>query len=191
MQLAALALAAIISAGAAVDAPPLAFDGYNHPEITADNCKVKDPGHVTCFLPPKTMGRYLITVMGASTATGPNAVQAIAIGGPGWTCGQVSSRKGDWTSGSRTFVAQCEVTVLSDTPFEIDAAFGGPDATLDPAGPKMSIRNIPWNGMIQAGGLQGGVAQKSPPGGGGGAGDSGGADNGGGGSSAGASPADK
>jgi hypothetical protein len=159
MPLVAFALAAAVAASAAGDSLPVAFAAYSHPEITADNCKVKDPGHVTCFTPQKTMGRYVIQAEGTSTATGAKAAQAIAIGGPNWRCGQISTRPGEWASGKRTVVAQCEVTILSDAPFQIDVAFGGVAVTLDPAGPKVVIHSLPWSGVLLTGDIHGGVEQ--------------------------------
>jgi hypothetical protein len=166
MQLAAFALAALASAGAAApsqpDNPLAAFPDYSHPEVTADNCAAKDPSHTVCYIPAKTMGRYVIDVTARSTATGPDATQAIAIGGPGWLCGQTGSKKGDWASGSRTLVAQCVVTVLNDTPVQVVVSFGGADATPDPKGPVVSIHRLAWNGVIESGSFQAAVQGPAP-----------------------------
>ena len=170
MQLAALALALLAQAGAAPlagsDNPLAAFPDYGHPEVTADNCQSKDPGHTTCYIPAKTMGRYLVTVRGKATASSPDAVEAISIGGPGWACGEAQSKKGEWTSGERIFIARCEVTVLNDTPLQIDAQFAGPGATLDPKGPVVTIRRLPWSGVLETSGLQAGIAAPQAAGGG-------------------------
>jgi hypothetical protein len=166
MQLAALALAALATAGAAPPSPPdtplAAFSDYGHPEITADNCKSKDPSQTICFIPAKTMGRYLITVEAKATATGAGAVQAIAITGQGWACGERGTKKGDWTSGPRTLIAQCVITVLSDNPVSVVAIEAASAATLDPAGPKVTIRRAPWTGVLEVGAFQAGI--KPPPG---------------------------
>jgi hypothetical protein len=166
MQLAALALAALASAGAApptpADAPLAAFADYSHPEVTADNCKNKDTSQTICFIPAKTMGRYLIEVEAKATATGPDAVQAVAINGQGWSCGERQTKKGEWTSGPQTLIARCVVSVLNDTALQVVALQGVTDATMDPAGPKVAIRRLPWNGVLEAGNLQAGV--KAAPG---------------------------
>lgn len=166
MQLAALALAALASAGAAPPTPAdtslAAFAGYSHPEVTADNCKSKDASQTICYIPAKTMGRYLIVVEAKATASGPGAVQAIAISGQGWSCGQRQTKKGDWASGPRTLIAQCIVSVLNDTALPVVALQGVTTATMDPAGPRVAIRRIPWNGVLEAGDFQ--VALKAAPG---------------------------
>ena len=162
MSFAALALSALaITAGGAVD-PPLGAAGYSQPDITADNCAVKSPGLTVCFLRPRTMGRYMVHVEGVSTANGADATQSISIGASNsWSCGGAETKPGpSWTSGARTFVAQCSITVLSDAPLEIDATFGGQNATLDPAGPAVTIRRMPWNGVLTADPL--GAMIKSP-----------------------------
>ena len=162
MSFAALALSALaITAAGAVD-PPLAAAGYSQPDITADNCSVKNPGLTVCFLRPRTMGRYLVHVEGVSTATSADATQSISIGvANSWSCGGYETKPGpSWTSGTRTFVADCGITVLSDAPLEIDATFGGKNATLDPAGPRVTIRRTPWNGVLNAEPLRAGI--KSP-----------------------------
>jgi hypothetical protein len=166
MRHAALSLVVLASAGAAAaaptSAPVSAFAGYNAPDVTADNCSLKSPGLVECFIPGKTMGRYLITVRGAATSTGPDAIQGIVIGGSGWSCGQATSQKGAW-SGSRGFVADCNVTILSDDPVKISAAFGGAQIQLDPKGPKVTIQRMPWDGVLNAGGLQARIETAGAP----------------------------
>lgn len=165
MSFAALALAALAAAGANPQTlpqnPPAVFGDYNHPEVSPDACKATGPGQTVCFLPPKTMGRYLITAAGASTASGPDATQAIAIGGPGWACGQpAGTKKGDWTApGPRVMVARCVISVLSDDPVKIVVSFGGADAKLAPDGPKVTLQPIPWDGVLEAGDFQVGLAK--------------------------------
>jgi hypothetical protein len=155
MQFAALALAAFAITSAGVADPPLGAAGYSQPDITADNCSVKSPELTVCFLRPRTMGRYLVRVEGVSTANGPDATQSIGIVGAGgsWTCGTVGTKPGSWGGGARSLMAECEITVLSDAPLEIDATFGGKGATLDPGGPVVTIHRTPWNGVLEAGSL--------------------------------------
>ena len=174
MQLAAFALAAL-AAGAAPAPAPLpdtpvgAFlPDYTHSDVGADACQSKDPGHVTCTIPAKTMGRYLVTVVGKSTATGPSPTQAMAIGGVGWGCGQAASKKGAWTTGgTRTFLAQCVLTVLTDAPCTGPGRFrAGADVDArTPAGPVMTVKKIPWSGVLTAEGFQAGVATPKAAGG--------------------------
>jgi hypothetical protein len=159
MQFVALALAALsITAAGAAD-PPLAAAGYSQTDITADNCSVKSPGLTVCYLRPRTMGRYLVHVEGTSTANGPDATQSIGIVGAGgtWACGSAETKKGSWSSGARTLMAECGLTVLSDAPLEIDATFGSQGATLDPGGPVVTIHRTPWNGVLDASSLHVGM----------------------------------
>jgi hypothetical protein len=166
MQLAAFALAAL-AAGAApssVDTPLAAFADYGHPDVTADNCKVESPGRTVCYLPAKTMGRYRIAVAATSTATGPDATQALAIGGPGWLCGEGGTKKGTWTGGgARTLLAQCEITVLDDSALQVIALFASPDATLDPHGPVVTFQRLPWSGVLSERDFQVGIKPPAAP----------------------------
>ncbi len=159
MSFAAFALAALATAGANVsqpDAPPAAFQDYGHPAVTAADCHVRGPGQTVCVIPGKTAGRYAISVQGTSTATGPGATQIIGLGGPGWACGQAATQKGQWT-GPRTFVAGCVVTVLSDAPLEVIAAFGGANTKPDAAGPLVTIRPLPWTGVLSNSPMEAGI----------------------------------
>jgi hypothetical protein len=161
MQLAALALAVLASAGAAPptppDTPPAAYPGYNHPEISPDACSSKNPSQTICFIPAKSVGRYLIVAEAKATATGPGAAQGVAINGQGWVCGERGTKKGDWSSGPRTLVAQCVISVLNDTPVPIIVTEAVTAGTLDPAGPKVIIRRIPWNGVLETSNFQVGI----------------------------------
>lgn len=168
MPFAAFALAAIAAAGAAQSTlpqnPPAAFGDYTHQDISEDACKASGPGQTVCFLPPKTMGRYVIQASGTSTANSPDATQAIAIAGPGWACGPaVQTKKGEWTAaGPRTLVGQCVIDVLSDAPLRIVVSFGGENAKLAPEGPKVVIKPVPWNGVLDVNNYQVGVAAPAP-----------------------------
>ncbi|MDR3513894.1 MAG: hypothetical protein P4L73_19830 [Caulobacteraceae bacterium] len=168
MQLVALALAALATAGAAPPSPPDqplgAFPDYGHPEIGAASCQVKDPAHTECFIPAKTAGRYLIEAAGTSTATGPDATQTLVVGGPGWTCNQpVSTKKGEWTGGQRTLQVACVVTVLADTALPVVAIYADTDAKMDPKGPVLTIRRVPWNGVLAVTNFQVGVSGPPKP----------------------------
>jgi hypothetical protein len=161
MQFAALALAALASAGAAPPSPPdmpiAAYPGYDHPEVTAESCKSNNPAQTICQIPAKSAGRYLIVVLAKATATGPGAAQSVAISGQGWVCGERGTKKGDWTSGPRTVIAQCIISVLNDNPLPVVATEAVQGATLDPAGPKVAIRRIPWNGVLETSNFQVGI----------------------------------
>lgn len=159
---AALALAAL-AAGAPPAAPadhtPAVYADYGHPEVTADNCQAKDPGHTICYIPGKTAGRYLVEAQGTSTAKGPDATQTLMLGGAGWACNRaVTTRKGDWTSGARTLQVACVINVLSDAPLAVEAVYTDADATRDPKGPVVTIRPLPWSGVLDVTGFQVGVA---------------------------------
>lgn len=159
MSFAAFALAALATAGANAsqpDTPLAAFQDYGHPAVTAANCQNKGPNETVCTIPGKTMGRYAISAQGTSTATGPGATQVIELGGPGWACGRAATQKAQWT-GPRTFVAGCVVTVLSDTPLQVVAAFGGANAKLAASGPVVTIRSLPWTGVLSNGPMEAGI----------------------------------
>jgi hypothetical protein len=168
MSFAALALAALAAAGANPQTlpqnPPAVFSDYSHPEVSAEACRSTQPDQTVCFLPPKTMGRYVITAVGTSTPTSPDATQAIVIAGPGWVCGQpAATKKGEWTAeGPRSLVARCVITVLSDDPVKIVVSFGGADAKLSADGPKVTLQPVPWTGVLEASDFQIGVAAPKP-----------------------------
>jgi hypothetical protein len=168
MLLAALKLAVLATAGGSVvsatSGSPAAFSGYSQPEVTADNCTSKGAGQLECLIPGKTAGRYLIVARGSATSTGADSVEGIAIGGAGWNCGRIVSQKGAWT-GSRTFAASCVVTILSDEPVRVAIAFGGAQVQVDPKSPTVTFRRLPWNGVLGAGGLQGGILAPAKAGG--------------------------
>jgi hypothetical protein len=156
MSFAAFALAVLVTAGANAsqpDVPLAAFQDYGHPAV---DCQNKGPNETDCTIPGKTMGRYAISVQGTSTATGPGATQVIGLGGPGWACGRAATQKAQWT-GPRTFVAGCVVTVLSDTPLEVVAAFGGANSKLAASGPVVTIRPLPWTGVLSNGPMEAGI----------------------------------
>lgn len=162
MYYAAFALSALVSVSANPQLPqnpPAVFGGYTHAVLNADACNVSGPGQTICILPPKTMGRYLITAAGTSTANGPDATQVIAIAGPGWACSQpVSTKKGQWTTpGPRILIARCVITVLSDDPVKIVVSFGGADSKLAADGPKVILQPVPWNGILETSDFQVGL----------------------------------
>jgi hypothetical protein len=146
-----LALAALAPAVAmSPDAPLAAFPGYGHPEIPANRCQVRDAAHVACTIPGRTAGRYAIVVRGVSTASGADPRQAMVIGGPGWTCGEVDVPAAGWSSGARTLTGECDINVISDAPVEVEVVFGGVNTTLDPHGPVVSIHPVRWSGVFTA-----------------------------------------
>jgi hypothetical protein len=166
MPFVALALSTVLASAAGAppstpDTLPAAYSGYSHPEITADNCQSKDPGHTECYFPAKTAGRYAIEVAATSTATGPNATQTLAVGGGDWLCVQAGTKEGEWSSGPRTFVARCVVMVLTDKPLTLVALYSDTNATKDPNGPVVSVRRIAWNGIQEVTNQQAGVAAQA------------------------------
>jgi hypothetical protein len=131
------------------DQPMAGVAGYSHPEIGPDDCKVVNPSYTECVIPAKTAGRYLVTAAGVSTAKGDGATQTLAIGGKTWLCAKVTNTA-KWSSGARTFQIACMIDVLSDDPVAIGAAYQDTNATKDPKGPKLAIRRVSWNGIIDS-----------------------------------------
>jgi hypothetical protein len=152
--LAAAALSAVFvtsSAPAQTAAPSGAmpgFPGYGHPALGPGDCKALGPSQAQCIIPARTAGRYLIDAVATSTATGAGAVQSIAIGGSNWTCAQAVNRT-PWSSGPRSFHVQCLATVLTDEPLAVNMLYRDTNATKDPKGPVLTVRPIPWSGILE------------------------------------------
>ena len=145
------------------DIPPRAFPGYAHPEVTAAMCKVINTAKTQCVLPAMTAGRYVVEAVGISTAlpappavavppgspaAPQGAVQAIAIFTGDRLCGRAQSPA--WASGARTMRLNCEITIVADAPFTITVSYADANATMDPRGPRLTIRRLPWDGVITA-----------------------------------------
>lgn len=152
------ALSLILAAGAAAaQAParpaapanfnlPHAYAGYSQPEIS--QCSSAGPLRASCTVPAMTAGRYVILAQASATSTGANATQTLAILINGQSCAGLKSNA--FTGKKSLPPLVCQVTLLTDEPLTINAAFQVANATPDPAGPHLIIRRQPWNGVIDA-----------------------------------------
>lgn len=134
--------------------PPRAFPGYSQPEIPATACRVISQTQAMCTIPAMTAGRYVARATGTSTSQGEGATQALAIQVGARACGGTvirrSSPQAPWLSGSKTLVAVCDFTVLSDRPVQVIVSYGDAKAARDPKGPTLRIERAPWDGIISA-----------------------------------------
>jgi hypothetical protein len=159
---AAVALAGLAAASlaAAQDAAPppadaaiKAFPDYAHTDIGADACKTLDAATAECVIPPGTAGSYLVEADGTSTADDAHAVQAMVIRGDSWVCSEAQTKLDPakpWASGPRTLKVGCKLTVLADAPLIVRAVYADSHAVKDPKGPVMTVKRIPWNGVLDA-----------------------------------------
>jgi hypothetical protein len=148
-----------------VDVPPRGFPGYAHPEVTAAMCRVVNTAQTQCILPAMTAGRYLVEAVGVSTAVTPMpaaptpargaapakpqaAAQALTIVAGDRVCGRAESPT--WVSGVHALRFNCEIAIVSDTPFAITVVYADVNATKDARGPGLSIRRLPWDGVLSA-----------------------------------------
>lgn len=155
---ASLAVLASTTAAAALAQPagpsvPKAFTEYAQPDITPGLCKNVSPTQTQCTIPAMTAGRYLIEAAGTSTSTAEDAYQRITIQVGSTSC-QVATNKAAWPAKKpRTFRFDCVATVLTDRPLVVTAAYDDFHATKDPKGPTLSVRRLPWEGVLSASGF--------------------------------------
>ena len=146
------------------DVQPKGFDGYSHPEVTSAMCKVINTAQSQCVLPPMTAGRYVVEAIGLSTATPAaaapaapakgattpakpqGAAQALTIVAGTRICGRAESPQ--WTTGQHALRFSCEISIMSDTAFPITVVYADLNATKDPRGPGISVRRLPWDGVL-------------------------------------------
>jgi len=137
--------------------PPKVFvdAGYAHPDITPGMCENVSVKETRCTIPAMTFGNYMIRASATSTAAGEGAVQAINIMLGGVTCNQAQSKNSgqgskSWTSGPQTIHVGCAVQILTDHPIVVRTTYDDKNATADPNGPSLSLRRLPWPGILQA-----------------------------------------
>ena len=152
----------------APDVLPKGLEGYSHPDVTAAMCKVVNTGQSQCTLPPMTAGRYVVEAIGLSTATpaaaapaaapatpakdaaaqgkSDGAVQALTIVAGTRICGRAQSPK--WTTGQHALRFNCEISVMTDAALPIMVVYEDLNATKDPRGPGISVRRLPWDGVV-------------------------------------------
>ena len=144
---AALCAAPVVAADASPSALPRAFAGYSQVAITPGMCKVVGAAEAQCVIPAMSAGRYLIEATGTSTSPGVAPQQALEIVVGGASCGMGRNGK-PWSSGPRAFRLDCEATILTDTPLTVRALYADVQATKDAQGPVLTIRALPWNGVL-------------------------------------------
>jgi hypothetical protein len=129
---------------------PHAYAGYSQPEIT--HCTTTGALKSECVVPAMTAGRYLILARAGATSTGANATQTLSINLNGQPCATLKSAPFTGKKGVPPVV--CQVTLLTDAPLTITAAYSVENATADPAGPRLVVRRVPWNGVVDSHGGQ-------------------------------------
>ena len=157
MRLLAIAAALALIGGAALAQPatgglPKAFQDYSQPDITPGLCKNVNPKETDCVIPQMTAGRYLIEVSGTSTATAADAQQGIQIQIGGVICGAGTAHNTRPlpTTGPSTIKLDCETIILTDKTLTVRAVYDDLKATKDPKGPTLSIRRLPWEGLLDS-----------------------------------------
>jgi len=135
--------------------PPRAFlaEGYSQPDITPGFCKSLDAGRTVCTIPGMTAGTYYAEAIGSSTATAEGAAQQLSIVAGDQSCTATRERdpKQPWAVGSqRSLRGGCIFTIVSDAPVNVVAIYADAKATKDPKGPVLSIRRMPWSGVLNA-----------------------------------------
>jgi hypothetical protein len=142
-----LAVAAPAFAADTVGALPRMFAGYSQPAIGPDACKARNASETDCVIPAMTAGRYLIEATGISSAPGAGASQVLQIQVAGSQCG-VGRDNAPWQTGSRAFHLDCEVVFAADQPVMVKVIYADAQATKDPKGPAVTIRPLPWTGVL-------------------------------------------
>lgn len=126
---------------------PKAFDAYQQHDISPGLCRVISPSEAQCIVPEMTAGQYAIEVAGTSTAQGPGASQTlkIIVGTAPCATGQNTA---PWEKGARTFRLGCATTLLTDASLILRVVYDDVHATKDPSGPLISVRRLPWQGVL-------------------------------------------
>lgn len=159
----AFTLMAVADNAAAQTAPATAYPaprflpGYIHPDIT--QCQTIGPNRRECTVPANVGGRYLIEAVGLASATGPNPTLAMNIIIGEQVCIMQTDGK---FKGQYYLHLVCETTLATESPIKIAVNLATRDATLDAAGPKISIRAMPWDGVISVRGANAGPLPTAP-----------------------------
>jgi hypothetical protein len=136
--------------------PPRVFanSGSTQPDITPGLCQNLNPTATRCTIPAMTAGRYVIETTGTSSAPRANARQALQIliidGATGRLCGTAQTNN-PWTTGARTIRLNCAVTLVTDRTLIVQVNYGDENATKDPRGPTLTVRRLPWDGVLEQG----------------------------------------
>ena len=143
---------------------PRFLPGYTHPDIT--QCQTVGASRRECTVPANVGGRYLVEAVGLATGTGPNATLGMNIIIGEQVCIMQTDGK---FKGQYYMHLVCETTLATESPIKIAVNLATRDATLDPGGPKISIRAMPWDGVISVRGANAGplptasAAKGAPP----------------------------
>jgi hypothetical protein len=140
-------------------APPRIFQaaGYSQPDITPGLCKTVNDHAIQCVIPEMTVGRYLIQASGTSTMLTADAAQQLSIYVGDTGCGAATYRgttaNPPKVGAAKTLKFSCVTTVITDRPLTITVTYADEHATKDPKGPTLSIRKVPWGGVVSAAGF--------------------------------------
>lgn len=140
-------------------APPRIFQaaGYSQPDITPGFRKTLSDHAVRCIIPEMTVGRYLIQASGTSTILTPDAAQQLSIYVGDTGCGAATYRgtvaNPPKVGAAKTLRFNCVTTVITDKPLAVTVGYADEHATKDPKGPTLSIRKVPWGGVVSAAGF--------------------------------------
>ena len=157
--LAAAGGGAIAQAAPAATYPaPRFLPGFIHPDIT--QCQTVGPNRRECTVPANIGGPYLIEAVGRATGAGPNATLAMNIIVGEQVCIMQTDGK---FKGPYYLHLVCETTLATEAPIKIAVNLATRDATLDPGGPTISIRAMPWDGVISVRGANAGPLSTTPP----------------------------
>ncbi|MFI4976905.1 MAG: hypothetical protein ACHP84_20415 [Caulobacterales bacterium] len=156
LVMAGAASAQPIDAGAPAPSPEppkyLRDAGYTQRDITPGLCRAVSSKRSDCVIPGMTAGIYQIEASETATATGDGAVLAfgILIGGARCIAGQTKNADGatPWTSGPKTLQLGCIAQIVADNDLIVSAESDVQKATLDPKGPLLSFRALPWSPIV-------------------------------------------
>ena len=148
--------AALAQSTVAPPALPKLFASYSQPDVTPGLCRTVSPNQTDCIIPAMSAGVYLIEAAGTSTATGADARQQLTLIVGSRQCGEYTTQPNPakpWASGARTFLANCQTTVVTDKPLTVSVRYADLNATKDPKGPLVKITRLPWDGVLVAQGF--------------------------------------
>jgi hypothetical protein len=140
-------------------APPRIFQaaGYSQPDITPGLCKTLNDHAVQCTIPEMTVGRYLVQASGTSTPSATDAAQQLTIVVGDSSCGSATFRGTEKipakVGAAHPLKFSCITTVMSDQPVVVTVIYADNKATKDPKGPTLSLRKVPWGGVLSAAGF--------------------------------------
>jgi hypothetical protein len=140
-------------------APPRVFQaaGYSQPDITPGLCKTINDHAVQCTIPEMTVGRYLVQASGTSTPSATDAAQQLTIVVGDNSCGSATFRgtvKVPAKVGTpHPLKFSCITTVMTDLPITVTVIYADDKATKDPKGPTLSLRKVPWGGVVSTSGF--------------------------------------